>query len=66
LKPATVIDGLSAVILLCLSGVLITRQARRYGVEKSGWLGVGGKAMLSVFALSSLFFGAYLVAHKLT
>jgi hypothetical protein len=56
LKPAQVIDGLSALILLCLSGVLITRQARKYGVEKSGWLGVGGKAMLSVFALSSLFF----------
>ena len=29
-------------ILFCLSGVLITWQARRFGVEKSGWLGVGG------------------------
>jgi hypothetical protein len=45
LKPAPVIDGLSALILFCLSGVLITWQARKYGVEKSGWLGVGGKAM---------------------
>ena len=65
LKPAPVIDGLSALILFCLSGVLITWQARN-GVEKSGWLGVGGKAMLSVFVLSSLFFGAYLVVHNLT
>jgi hypothetical protein len=64
LKPAPVIDGLSALILLCLSGVLITRQARKYGVEKSGWLGVGGKAILSAFALSSLFFAAYLVVHN--
>ena len=66
LKPAPVIDGLSALILFCLSGVLITWQARKYGVEKSGWSGVGGKAMLSVFVLSSLFFGAYLVVHNLT
>jgi hypothetical protein len=66
LKPAPVIDGLSALILFCLSGVLITWQARKYGVEKSGWLGVGGKAMLSVFVLSSLFFGAYFVVHNLT
>ena len=36
LKPAPIIDGLSALILLCLSGVLITRQARKYGVGKIG------------------------------
>jgi hypothetical protein len=66
LKPAPVIDGLSALILLCLSGLLITREARKHGIEKTGWLGIGGKAMLSVLALIGLFFGAYLVVHNLT
>ncbi len=66
LKPAPVIDGLSALMLFCLSGVLITRQARKHGIEKSGWLGIGGKAMLSVLALAGLFFAAYLVVHNLT
>ena len=57
------IDSLVVLIWLTLSGVLITRQARKYDVEKSGWLGVGGKAILSVLAVSWVFVGVYLVVH---
>ncbi len=35
-------------IIISLGGALITRVlARNYGIKKSGWLGVGGKAILS-------------------
>jgi 4-amino-4-deoxy-L-arabinose transferase-like glycosyltransferase len=39
----------------CVMGTVITRLSRQYGIEKVGWLGVGAKAALSLFALGSFY-----------
>jgi len=39
------------------AGVLITRRAQAYGIEKAGWLGVGGKTVLALVAFSWVLVG---------
>jgi hypothetical protein len=58
IPPAT--DGLATMVSLLLTGVLITRRARAYGIKKTGWLGVGGKTMLTLVAFSWALVGLYL------
>jgi hypothetical protein len=57
----TYLDGLTTVVWMCLAGIIITRQAGRYGVEKTGYLGVGAKTMLSVLVLSWVLVAIYAV-----
>jgi hypothetical protein len=49
------VDGSIALGSFCVMGTVITRLSRQYGIEKVGWLGVGAKAALSLFALGSLY-----------
>ena len=42
----------SGILAMCPAGSLMTRLAAREGVTKTGWLGVGAKAVLSLIALS--------------
>jgi hypothetical protein len=57
-------DSVATIVMLVLTGVLITRRARAYGIEKTGWLGVGGKTILSLIAFSWVLVGLYvLVAY---
>lgn len=44
-------DRLVGIGSFVVSGAIITRLARNYGVEKSGWLGVGAKATLCFLLL---------------
>ena len=46
------IDGLLGLVTLCVMGVVATRLARSYGVQKAGYIGVGAK---SVVALTVVF-----------
>lgn len=46
------VAGLVALVWSSIVGSIITRQARTYGVEKTGWLGVGGKSILYLIFLS--------------
>ena len=50
-------DRLVGFVDLLVPGAVVTRLARNYGVEKSGWFGVGAKAtfwlMLVVFVLAA-------------
>jgi hypothetical protein len=41
---ASSVDGSATIAILILTGVLITRRARAYGIDKARWLGVGGKS----------------------
>jgi hypothetical protein len=53
-------DGVATTVSFLLTGVLITRRARAYGIKKTGWLGVGGKTMLALLAFSWALVGLYL------
>lgn len=39
-------DGLFGLVALSIAGTIITKLARNYGVEKTGWLGIGGQVCL--------------------
>ena len=62
-------DRLVGFVDLLVPGAVVTRLARNYGVEKSGWFGVGAKAtfwlMLVVFVLAAGGIAVrYFVAHQ--
>jgi hypothetical protein len=38
--PDTV-DGLFTIVVMSVSGTVITKLARNYGIEKTGWFGIG-------------------------
>jgi len=52
-------------VMLVLSGVLITRRAQTYGIKKTGWLGVGGKTMLALLAMGWVLVGLYSLITRL-
>ena len=47
--------------MLILSFVLIAQRARTYGIKKTGWLGVGAKAILGLLVLSWVLVGLYVL-----
>ena len=47
-------DSGPSIVWMLLAGTLMTRRARRYAIQKTGWLGVGAKVMLTVLALAWL------------
>jgi hypothetical protein len=53
-------DGVATIVSLLLTGVLITRRARAYGIKKTGWLGVGAKTILALIAFSWVLAGLYM------
>lgn len=54
-------DSLVSITIVFAMGAIITRLARRYGIEKTGWLGIGAKAMLGLIALGWILVGAGLL-----
>jgi hypothetical protein len=60
------VDGLATVVVLILTGILITRRSRAYGIEKAGWLSVGGKTILALLAFSWVLVGLYALIAFLT
>jgi hypothetical protein len=52
---------LATIATLILTGVLITRRARAYGIDKAGWLGIGGKTILALLAFSWVLVGLYVL-----
>jgi len=59
---AAEISQIAILLCMCGAGFLITHLAAREGVKKTGWLGVGAKSVLSVFALTQLPLGVLAVA----
>jgi hypothetical protein len=59
------VDSLATIAMLILTGVLITRRARAYGIDKAGWLGVGGKTILALVAFSWVLVGLYVLVNFL-
>lgn len=45
-------DGLFGLVAMSVAGTIITRLARTYGVEKTGWLGIGAKSIFVLVGLS--------------
>ena len=45
---------LFTIVVMCVARTIITKLARNYGIEKTGWLGVGAKGVLVLFVLSWL------------
>lgn len=58
-------DSVATMVMLVMTGVLITRRARAYGIEKIGWLGVGGKTILTLLAFSWVLVGLYVLVSYL-
>jgi hypothetical protein len=58
LAGSTSADGLVTLVMMSVMGSIITRLLRQYGIEKTGWLGVGAKIMLSLLVLSWVLVGA--------
>jgi hypothetical protein len=58
------VDAISTLVWLAATGTLMTRRARKYGIEKPGWIGLGAKVTLSILALSWVFVGFYLVVSN--
>jgi hypothetical protein len=54
---------LVGLVMLCVAGSLITKLAKTYGIEKTGWLGVGAKSMLAVLAMSWVVVGVIALWH---
>src|SRR5262249_40093555 len=50
--PRFNVEVLAGCIMLFGGGYLITKLSKKYGIEKTGWLGVGGRSMLAVLAMS--------------
>jgi hypothetical protein len=55
------VEGLVAMLSLCLAGALITQLAARSGITKTGLLGVGAKAVLSLLAMSWVLAGVFYI-----
>jgi hypothetical protein len=62
--PDTV-DGLFTIVVMSVAGTVITKLARNYGIEKTSWLGIGGKSILVLLVLSWLIVGVVYVGMKL-
>ena len=62
--PDTV-DGLFTIVVMSVAGTVITKLARNYGIEKTSWLGIGGKSILVLLVLSWLIVGVVYVGIKL-
>jgi hypothetical protein len=59
------LDGLFLLVVMCVAGDIITKLARNYGIEKTGRLGVGAKAVFTLFVLSWLIVSVVYVGSKL-
>ncbi|MBR1279471.1 hypothetical protein [Bradyrhizobium sp. AUGA SZCCT0283] len=46
------VDGLFTLVVISVAGTIITKMARNYGVEKTGWLGIGAKSIFVLVCLS--------------
>ncbi|HTA98915.1 MAG TPA: hypothetical protein VK804_00425 [Bradyrhizobium sp.] len=46
------LDNLAVLIAWIILGIVITRLARNYGIQKHGWFGLGGRANLWLIVLS--------------
>jgi hypothetical protein len=55
------VDALATIATLILTGVLITRRAQAYGIDKAQWFGVGGKTILALLAFSWVLAGGVYV-----
>jgi len=44
-------DGLASLVAYCTLGIVITKLAANYGIKKTGWFGVGGRANLYLLGL---------------
>jgi hypothetical protein len=44
-----------------LTGLVITRLAKNHGIEKTGWLGLGGRANLAILVFGWVVVGIYLL-----
>ena len=56
-------DTISTMVWMAVTGTLITWRARKYGIEKPGWVGLGAKVTLSILALSWALVGVLVVSH---
>jgi len=45
-------DTVAVIAWMSLAGALISKQARKHGVEKAGFLGLGAKVMFCIIALT--------------
>jgi hypothetical protein len=59
------VDFIPTIVLLLLTGVLITQRAKAYGIKKTGWVGVGGKTILALLVFSWLMVGLYALVTAL-
>ena len=59
------IDSLAFVVTFAIMGTLITLQAQAYGVEKTGFVGVGGRSVLALLAISVAAIAIYHVVKGL-
>jgi hypothetical protein len=50
---------------MSVAGTIITKLARNYGIEKTGWLGIGAKSIFVVIGLSWLIVGVMYVGMQL-
>lgn len=57
------LDGAVTGAALVLAGWLTTMRAKKYGVRKVGWLGVGAKTVLTLVIGSWLLFAINLATH---
>jgi uncharacterized membrane protein len=45
--PQVTVELPATLVILFVGGYLITKLAQKYGIKKTGWLGVGAKSMLA-------------------
>jgi hypothetical protein len=62
------VDMLATLVVLSLTGIMITRLSANYGIKKVGWFGLGARAVFVLIGLSWVFTAAvflliYLFGH---
>jgi hypothetical protein len=59
------VDGLFTLVVLSVAGTIITKLARNYGIEKTGWLGIGAKSIFVLLGLSWVIVGVVYMGMQL-
>ena len=59
------LDSPFLLVVMCVAGDIITKLARNYGIERTGRLGVGAKAVFTFFVLQGLIGAVVYLGWKL-
>ena len=58
------VDALFTLVFISVAGTIITKLARNYGIEKTGWPNVGAKSIFVLIGLSWVLIGVVYIGNQ--